>query len=129
MLKLIHIRTVTIVSHFKLFSRFLVNLTDEACKFLNILPPVQDEQPFTERATGRFINRLRLTELKMSLKFSIACGLFQLLLVILFSVLTNYGDHASPPHKRQGAADTSPNVSETLSVNDVSIYYPSKSSV
>lgn len=32
--KLIHIRTVTIVSHFKLFSRFRVNLTDEAYKFL-----------------------------------------------------------------------------------------------
>ena len=118
-------RNVTTVSHFKRVSRLPVDLTDEAYKFL-ILPTVQ---PFTERATDRFINRLRLTELKMSLKFSIACGLFQLLLVILFSVLTNYGDHASPPHKRKGATETSPNVSETLPVNDVSIYYPSKSSV
>lgn len=62
----------------------------------------------------------------MTLKFSIACGLFQLLLVVLFSVLTNYGDHASPPHKRKSAPDTSPNVSETLPVNDVSVYYASK---
>lgn len=59
----------------------------------------------------------------MSMKFSIACGLFQLLLVVLFSVVTKYGDHASPPHKRKGAPDTSPNASETLSTNDVSVYY------
>jgi len=63
----------------------------------------------------------------MSMKFSIACGLFQLLLVVLFSVVTKYGDHASPPHKRKGAPDISPNASETLSTNDVSVYYSSKS--
>lgn len=106
-------------------SLYVISLT-RRINFWNLntfkLPKVQ---PFT--ATDRFINRLRRTELKMSLKFSIACGLFQLLLVILFSVLTNYGDHASPPHKRKGATDTSANVSETLPVNDVSIYYPSKS--
>jgi len=62
----------------------------------------------------------------MTMKFSIACGLFQLLLLILFSVLTKYGDHASPPHKRKGAPHTSPNASETLAENDVSVYYPSK---
>lgn len=60
------------------------------------------------------------------MKFSIACGLFQLLLVILFSVLTKYGDHASPPHLRKGANDTSLNAAETLPQNDVSIYYSSK---
>ena len=63
----------------------------------------------------------------MSLKFSVACGLFQVLLVILFIVLVKYGDHASPPHKRKGATETTPNASETLPVNDISIYYPSKS--
>lgn len=62
----------------------------------------------------------------MAVKFSIACGLFQLLLVILFSVLTKYGDHASPPHLRKGANDTSLNAAETLPQNDVSIYYSSK---
>lgn len=66
-------------------------------------------------------------ELKMGLKFCIICGLFQLLLVILFSVLADYSDHASPPHKRKGATKTTPNVSETLPVNDISIYYSSKS--
>ena len=65
-------------------------------------------------------------ELKMGLKFCIICGLFQLLLVILFSVLVDYSDHASPPHKRKGATKTAPNASETLPVNDISIYYPSK---
>lgn len=62
----------------------------------------------------------------MGLKFCIICGLFQLLLVILFSVLVDYSDHASPPHKRKGATKTAPNASETLPVNDISIYYPSK---
>ena len=63
----------------------------------------------------------------MAMKFSIACGLFQLLLVILFSVLTKYGDHASPPHLRKGANNTSLlSDAETLPENDVSIYYPSK---
>ena len=66
-------------------------------------------------------------ELKMGLKFCIICGLFQLLLVILFAVLADYSDHASPPHKRKGATKTTPNVSDTLPVNDISIYYPSKS--
>lgn len=66
-------------------------------------------------------------ELKMGLKFCIICGLFQLLLVILFAVLADYSDHASPPHKRKGETKTTPNVSETLPVNDISIYYPSKS--
>ena len=62
----------------------------------------------------------------MGLKFCIVCGLFQLLLVILFSVLVDYSDHASPPHKRKDASKTTPNVSETLPVNDISVYYPSK---
>ena len=68
-------------------------------------------------------------ELKMGLKFCIVCGLFQVLLVVLFSVLADYSDHASPPHKRKGATDTAPNASETLPVNDISIYYSSKSYV
>ena len=63
----------------------------------------------------------------MGLKFSIVCGLFQVLLVILFSVLVDYSDHASPPHKRKGAEGSAHNASETLPVNDVAIFYPSKS--
>lgn len=65
----------------------------------------------------------------MGLKFCIVCGLFQVLLVVLFSVLADYSDHASPPHKRKGATDTAPNAFETLPVNDISIYYSSKSYV
>ena len=63
----------------------------------------------------------------MGLKFCIICGLFQVFLVILFSVLVDYSDHASPPHKRKGATETAPNASETLPVNDIATYYPSKS--
>lgn len=66
----------------------------------------------------------------MGLKFCIVCGLFQVLLVILFSVLVDYSDHASPPHKRKGSTGTALNASaETLPVNDITIYYPSKSYV
>lgn len=60
----------------------------------------------------------------MSLKFSLICGIFQVLLVILFSVLVDYGQHASPPHKRKGSGGSVQNSSETLAVNDVTIYYP-----
>ena len=64
--------------------------------------------------------------LKMGFKFSIICGIFQVLLVILFSVLVDYGQHASPPHKRKGFAGSVVNSSETLAVNDVTVYYSSK---
>lgn len=64
--------------------------------------------------------------LKMGFKFSIICGIFQVLLVILFSVLVDYGQHASPPHKRKGSAGSVVNSSETLAVNDVTVYYSSK---
>ena len=62
----------------------------------------------------------------MGLKFSIICGTFQVLLVILFSVLVDYGDHASAPHKRKGSTGAAHNTSEKLAVNDVAAYYPSK---
>ena len=50
----------------------------------------------------------------------------QVLLIILFSVLTDYGEHAIPPHRRKGANGTVSNATETLPVNDVSVFYPSK---
>lgn len=62
----------------------------------------------------------------MGLKFSIVCGLFQVLLIILFAVLVDYSDHASPPHSRKGSKGAAHNTSETLPVNDVALFYPSK---
>ena len=63
----------------------------------------------------------------MSLKFFIVSGLFQVLLIVLFSVLVDYSDHASPPHKRKGSNGSAHNIPETLPVNDVANFYPSKS--
>lgn len=62
----------------------------------------------------------------MGLKFTIVAAIFQVLLIILFSVLVDYSEHALAPHNRKGATGTAHNTSETLPVNDVAIYYPSK---
>ena len=62
----------------------------------------------------------------MGLKFTIGAALFQIVLIILFSVLVDYSNHALPPHKRKGATADADNSSESLPVNDVAIYYPSK---
>ena len=59
----------------------------------------------------------------MGLKFTIVASLFQILLIILFSVLVDYSDHALPAHRRKGAA---PNATETLTSNDIAAFYPSK---
>lgn len=63
----------------------------------------------------------------MGLKFTIVAAIFQVLLIILFSVLTDYSDQALPPHRRKGGSGAVQNATETLSVNDVTVYYPSKS--
>ena len=62
----------------------------------------------------------------MGLKFTITGLLFQALLIILFSVLVDYSDHALPSHSRKGASGDVNVTTETLPVNDVSVYYPSK---
>ena len=62
----------------------------------------------------------------MGLKFTFAGLLFQALLIILFSVLVDYSDHALPSHSRKGASGDVNITTETLPVNDVSVYYPSK---
>lgn len=62
----------------------------------------------------------------MGLKFTITGLVFQALLIILFSVLVDYSDHALPSHSRKGASGNVNVTTETLPVNDVSVYYPSK---
>ena len=62
----------------------------------------------------------------MGLKFTITGLLFQALLIILFSVLVDYSDHALPSHSRKGASGDVNVTAKTLPVNDVSVYYPSK---
>lgn len=56
----------------------------------------------------------------MGWKFSIICGLFELLLMTLFATLVRYGDYASPQDKY------SKNKSSEDPEKDVPIYYPSK---
>ena len=67
-----------------------------------------------------------LSKSAMGLKFAITGLLFQALLIILFSVLVDYSDHALPSHSRKGASGDVNVTTKTLPVNDVSVYYPSK---
>ena len=64
----------------------------------------------------------------MGLKFSVTCGLFELMLLTLFAVLVKYGERAMPP-SRQISQDV--NKSSEVHVhtgpeNDVPILYPCK---
>lgn len=56
--------------------------------------------------------------------FPLLGGIFQVLIIVLFALLVDYGDHAVSPHRRIGAAKNQ--TQENLKVNDVSIYYSSK---
>lgn len=67
-----------------------------------------------------------LSKSAMGLKFTITGLLFQALLIVLFSVLVDYSDNALPSHSRKGASRNVNVTTETLPVNDVSVYYPSK---
>ncbi|KAL9951041.1 hypothetical protein ACROYT_G043633 [Oculina patagonica] len=58
------------------------------------------------------------------MKFSIAAGLFQLILIICFATFVDYSQHALPPHKRKGANPNVTGSNPALPVNDVSVYYP-----
>lgn len=60
------------------------------------------------------------------MKFTIAAALFQIILIVLFAILVDYGEHALPPHKRKGADTNTTGSAPSLSVNDVAVYYPSK---
>ena len=71
-------------------------------------------------------HRFLLSKSVMELKFTITGLLFQALLIILFSVLVDYSDHALPSHSRKGASGYANVTAEKLPVNDVSVYYPSK---
>ena len=60
------------------------------------------------------------------MKFTIVAGIFQIVLIVLFATLVDYGQHALPMKRK----DANPNVTGptdlNLPVNDVAIYYPSK---
>ena len=60
------------------------------------------------------------------MKFAIAAALFQIILIVLFGTLVDYGEHALPPHKRKGANTNTSGPAPGLPVNDVTVYYPSK---
>lgn len=60
------------------------------------------------------------------MKFSVAAGLFQIVLIICFATFVDYGQHALPPHMRKGANPNVTGPNQVLPVNDVAIYYPSK---
>ena len=60
------------------------------------------------------------------MKFSVAAGIFQIILLICFATLVDYGQHALPPHKRKGANPNITGPNAALAANDVAVYYPSK---
>ena len=56
------------------------------------------------------------TQRKMTFKFTLVALAFQLVLLILFGTITNYGKFSSPPGKN-----------DTLKAeNEIRLYYPSK---
>ncbi|KXJ18333.1 ammonium transporter Rh type A [Exaiptasia diaphana] len=54
--------------------------------------------------------------------FPLLGGIFQMLIIVLFALLVDYGDHAVSPHRRIGEAKNQ--TQENHKVNDVAIYYP-----
>lgn len=62
----------------------------------------------------------------MGLKFSVTCGLFELMLLTLFAVLVKYGERAMPPSRRisQDVNKSSEVHFHTGPENDVPILYP-----
>lgn len=78
------------------------------------------------RLTRSLHGLLHAEELKMGVKFTIVAALSQAVLIILFSVLVDYSNHALPPHVRKGGTGAAHDATETLSVNDVTVFYPSK---
>ena len=62
----------------------------------------------------------------MGLKFTVVASIFQILLIVLFSVLVDYSNHALPPHILKDATGAAQNTSDTISNNDITVYYPSK---
>lgn len=60
-------------------------------------------------------------------KFSAAALIFQTVLIILFGVLVDYGDHALPPHKRDGLVnDEYTKALVDVSKNEISVFYSCK---
>jgi len=69
-----------------------------------------------------------------AVKFTILLLLFQSILVVLFMVLTDYGDHSLPPQRvsvkekvvGNNTTQTEFLEGEKLAENDITVYYPSK---
>uniref|UniRef100_A0A6P8HG80 Ammonium transporter Rh type B-like n=1 Tax=Actinia tenebrosa TaxID=6105 RepID=A0A6P8HG80_ACTTE len=57
------------------------------------------------------------------LTFPIVGGLFQVLIIVLFALLADYGDHAVPRHRRVGSSSNT-NETKKLEVNNIGMYYP-----
>lgn len=79
-----------------------------------------------EASREREDNPYRASGPRRSMKFSIVCAILQLLLVILFAVLTDYGDNAIPYHKRVGKGPNATAKAAEPTVNGVQVYYGSK---
>ena len=69
-----------------------------------------------------------------AVKFTILLLLFQSILVVLFMILTDYGDHSLPPQSvsvqekviGNNTTQTLVMTGKEIAVNDITLYYPSK---
>ena len=69
-----------------------------------------------------------------AVKFTLLLLLFQSILVVLFMVLTDYGEHALPPQSvnvqekpvGNNTTQTTVMTGKEVAVNDITLYYPSK---
>jgi len=69
-----------------------------------------------------------------AVKFTLLLLLFQSILVVLFTILTDYGQHSLPPQRvsvqekvvGNNTTQTEVMEGEKIEVNDISLYYPSK---
>lgn len=69
-----------------------------------------------------------------AVKFTLLLLLFQSILVVLFMILTDYGQHSLPPQRvsvqekvvGNNTTQTEVMEGEKIEVNDISLYYPSK---
>lgn len=68
------------------------------------------------------------------MKFTLLLLLFQAVLVVLFMILTDYGEHSLPPQRvsvqekvvGNNTTETEVLEGQKIEANDITVYYPSK---
>ena len=103
----------------KVCVRFLMRKMETNAHDSSVREPLSSSRPRRYRKGGHGV------------KFSLVCLVFQAILLVLFSVLVDYGQHALPPQSKANSSggkngNKTTRVAEPLPSNDIVIYYPSK---